>query len=275
MAACLIATCADWPDGNADLRALAQTLAAELKPWQAICPAEQRNTLILPLAVWDYSQSPDAYRRWLQALQQNGARLAHSAALQHWNMDKRYLIELAQQDLPVTPCRALLPGEDWAQTLAQLPWHAPVIKPLIGQSGRGVQRLQRLPALADYPDGLLVQAYVDAPFGEACLIYFNGEFSHAAHRKPRAGEWRANSAYGVEILPLTARPDWLTIGAKTLAALPETPLYARIDGLIDDSGQFHLNEVELIEPALYFSVAPHSLSRFAAAIDRRFPQKTT
>lgn len=263
----LIATCADWPDGNADLRALAQAIHAELKPWQSIRPQEARDTLILPLAAWDYSQHPAQYRRWLHDVQQYGARLANRAALQIWNMDKRYLIELAQRDLPVTPCQALLPGEDWAQALAKWPWPDPVIKPLIGQSGRGVQRLHTLPNPADYPDGLLVQAYVDAPFGEVCLVYVNGEYAHAAHRKPPPGEWRANSAYGVEILPITARPEWLAIGAQTLAALPETPLYARIDGLVDARGDFHLNEVELIEPALYLSVAPNSLPRLAAAIE--------
>jgi len=35
--------------------------------------------------------------------------------------------------------------------------------------------------------------------------------------------------------------------------------YARIDGLIDASGDFLINEVELIEPALYLSLHPPAL----------------
>ena len=54
-----IATCREWPQGNADLRALAAALHAELLPWQDITPAAAHT--VLPLAAWDYSTQPDAY----------------------------------------------------------------------------------------------------------------------------------------------------------------------------------------------------------------------
>ncbi|MDO5090896.1 MAG: hypothetical protein Q4D61_05065 [Cardiobacteriaceae bacterium] len=258
----LIATCRPWPDGNDDLRQLARRLDAELRPWQDIVPDAAENALILPLAAWDYSASPEEYRAWLQNLAAHGVRIQNPPALQQWNMDKRYLLQPG-----LTPGIALLPGEDWTAALAACPWDNPVIKPLIGQSGRGVRRLaEGQPAPADYREGILVQPFIHAPFGEACLIYLNGQYSHAAHRKPPAGEWRANSAYGVEILPLVAETAWRQQAENALAALAEAPLYARVDGLIDEQGAFHLNEIELIEPALYTRVDDAALPRLAAAI---------
>ena len=74
----IIATCPAWPQGNADLRALAAALDAALIPWPEIPPGP---AIILPLAVWDYSTDPAAYRRWLHEQVQVGARFINSPAL--------------------------------------------------------------------------------------------------------------------------------------------------------------------------------------------------
>lgn len=260
--AVIIATCRAWPEGNADLRQLAQLLRAELRPWQEIVPDMAAHTLVLPLGAWDYSEAPEHYRAWLQALVGHGAQVLNSAQLQLWNMDKRYLLQPG-----LSEGMALLPDQDWGEAIAGCGWDNPVVKPLIGQSGRGVRRLhEAMPTPADYPQGVLLQPFINAPFGEVCLFYIRGEFSHAAHRKPRAGEWRANSAYGVEILPVQPKASWLQCAQDALAILPEKALYARVDGLIDVRGEFRINEIELIEPALYAALDAGALSRSAAAI---------
>ena len=139
-----IATCRDWPQGNADLQALAAALDATLTPWQDINPANARA--VIPLAAWDYSTQPDDYLAWLAALEAAQVRVINPPALQRWNLDKRYLCELAAQGLAVTPSIALLPGDDWTAQIAASGWDNPVIKPLIGQSGRGVRRLHGEPS---------------------------------------------------------------------------------------------------------------------------------
>ena len=115
------------------------------------------------------------------------------------------------------------------------------------------------PTLADYPQGVLLQPFIASEIGEVCLVYLGGTFSHAAHRRPAPQEWRANSAYGVQILPIKPEAAWLKRAEAVLPRLPVAPLYARIDGLIDASGDFLINEVELIEPALYLSLHPPAL----------------
>ena len=264
-----IATCRAWPLGNAGLQELAAALSATLLPWQDIDPAaiSARGGVpvtVLPLAAWDYSETPDAYRAWLLALQEAGVRVINPPELQIWNMNKRYLCELADKGLPVTGGVALLPGEDWAARIAASGWSNPVIKPLVGQSGRGVRRLADggVPTSDEYPQGALLQDFVPTDIGEVCLIYLNGRFSHAAHRQPAPGEWRANSAYGVQVLPIEPQREWLQRAENVQQHLPQTPVYARVDGLISRENGFMVNEVELIEPALY----PHLRPGFTEAL---------
>lgn len=272
-----IATCRTCPQGNADLQALAAQLPATLLPWQDIDPATVARAgeavTVLPLAAWDYSENPDSYRNWLLALQDAGVRVINPPALQIWNMNKLYLCELAAKGLSITPSVALLPGENWAEKIAASGWSNPVIKPLVGQSGRGVRRLADggAPTMADYPQGMLLQPFVPTDVGEVCLIYLAGHFSHAAHRQPAPDEWRANSAYGVQILPITPQPEWLACAEDVLQHLPQTPLYARVDGLIAQDGRFMVNEVELIEPALYSHLHPGFTDALQAAFSATRP----
>lgn len=261
----IIATCLAYPEGNADLRALADALGADSLPWQLIEPSSCVGKVVLPLAVWDYSEQPDKYLQWLQTLDEIGAKVVNSPTLQRWNIDKRYLLTLAEAKLPVTPTMILSAdnASNWHAIIDSNIWNNPVIKPLIGQSGKGVRRLaDACTELLDYPHGALVQPFVQSIFGEVCLVYFQGVFSHAIRRIGK--DWRKNSAYGAYPESIVAEKAWLAIGEAVLEQLPEQPIYARIDGLINEQHQFILNEVELIEPALYFS--PTAFQRFQTII---------
>jgi hypothetical protein len=48
--------------------------------------------------------------------------------------------------------------------------------------------------------------------------------------------------------------------------LPSTPVYARVDLIPLRSGELAVAEVELIEPALYFSACPSSAGALVNAI---------
>jgi len=56
-----------------------------------------------------------------------------------------------------------------------------------------------------------------------------------------------------------------SLAEATLQALPEIPLYARIDCIALPSGELAIIEVELIEPSLYFNMDPNAAERFAIA----------
>ena len=239
---------------DAHQQAFIRALNAECRPWQDIIPTAE--LMVLPLFVWDYSHRPAAFRAWLDRCERAGTRLVNPAPLLRWNLEKGYLATLPG----ATPIQRLHSRADWEALTGN-----PVIKPLIGQSGRGVCRHSDGPP--DFSAGqiYLAQPFIPAQF-EACLLYLNGQFSHAVQRRLAPNEWRANSAYGATVSPLAPRPEWLALAERALAALPGRPCYARVDMLIDGDDRAHINELELIEPALYGQFDPDFPARFRTAL---------
>ena len=61
----------------------------------------------------------------------------------------------------------------------------------------------------------------------------------------------------------------LDLAERTLAAIDEDLLYARIDMTKDDDGDWVLMEAELIEPDFYLAAAPEAGARFGQAVRAR------
>ena len=163
--------------------------------------------------------------------------------------------------------------------LNQQGWTEAVIKPAFGQSGKGVVKVyaETLDVnMADYPQGVIVQPYIREieTAGETSLVFFNGAFSHAVRRQPPQGEWRANSAYGVSVFGIEPPEFAVRAAQDVLAALPQMPAYARVDGtLVGDT--FLLNELELIDPALYLHTSEGTTERFARVLAQLLGQHSS
>lgn len=275
-----ITTCPAWPQPPQGLLLLAGLLAQKgietrFPLWRQCLSAEA----VLPLCAWDYAESPQAFSDWLNRLHAAGTRLPAPPALMQWNLRKSYLTDLAALGAPAVPAVCLEAEECLSENfygrvneiLRQQNWQDAVIKPLIGQSGNGVCRIApgRLPNRSGFGSGALVQPFIpEAQSGEYCLIFLQGRFSHAVRRRPVAGEWRANSRYGARV-SLFGHPSarMIKAAAEALRLLPAQPLYARVDMIPAAGGHVWLNEIELIDPALYLEYAPPSCTEnFAAAL---------
>ena len=77
------------------------------------------------------------------------------------------------------------------------------------------------------------------------------------------------SVFGIE------PPEFAISAAQgVLAALPQMPVYARVDGtLVGDT--FLLNELELIEPALYLHTSEGATERFARVLAQLLGQHSS
>jgi glutathione synthase/RimK-type ligase-like ATP-grasp enzyme len=116
---------------------------------------------------------------------------------------------------------------------------------------------------------VLVQEFLpEITDGELSMVYFEGVFSHAIRKRPPEGEFRSNSRYGPTRVAEMPVADVAEQGAAALRALPETPLYARVDGVVRD-GVLIVIEIEVLEPALFMEFDPPSAERFAEATVRR------
>jgi glutathione synthase/RimK-type ligase-like ATP-grasp enzyme len=234
--------------------------------WDAYDAAVLRST-------WDYV---DDARRFLDVtamIDRSRCTLLNPLDAVSWNADKRYLDDLDRLGVPIVPLvrgrRADAPRIHASITDAG--WDELVLKPAVGVGGSGVVRTSAT-SLLQVLDGLppdtevMVQPFVDAVLdeGELSFIFIGGALSHVLRKRPARGDFRAHGIYGGTIAAESVdRRDRAHLEAM-LALLPFDLLYARFD-VVRMDGRLSVLELELIEPMLYFDLAPGSAGRFADA----------
>jgi glutathione synthase/RimK-type ligase-like ATP-grasp enzyme len=274
----VLATCAAWPELSASDQCLAAVLRArgqsvEVAPWNGDVAPFARAAAVVIRAAWDYHDTPDAYLGWLDRLQP--ARTFNPPELIRWNLSKAHVLDLGARGATI-PRSRLAPAEPVAVAAAldALGLVEAVIKPLIGASGAGVERVRRGEEAAALGragagktlDRVLVQEFViGVEHGELAGVFFDGVFSHGLRRVPAPGQFRVNSQYGGRMEGATLPAEVVAQMAAVLTLLPRPALYARVDGLVRD-GRFTLMELEVNEPGLGMHLAPGSAERFADAL---------
>jgi hypothetical protein len=116
---------------------------------------------------------------------------------------------------------------------------------------------------------MIVQPLVEeiARTGEFSLMLFDGEYSHAVVKRPRAGDFRVQEYHGGVTLPCPAPPTGaIELAQAALAAAPAPAAYARVDIVPDDDGVLMIMELELIEPSLFLDHAPDGGASFTRSI---------
>lgn len=229
---------------------------------------------------WDYHRRHDEFLAWLDRLDAAGCRAWNPTRMVRWNSDKRYLIDLARRGVATVPTRIVerasaIPVPDVARAEG---WTRFVVKPAVSASAYETHALNLPLGREDQAaidrvvahGGALVQPFLDevTADGELSLIFFDGVFSHAAIKRTRRGDFRVQTEHGGTVAPIEVAPAIVAEARRSLDALDEAPLYARVDG-IGDERSFRLMELELIEPNVFLSAERGSADRFAAAIARR------
>lgn len=276
----LIATCSEYPHPTPNLEALLNALRAlgmeaDHRPWKTTPLATfAAADAVLPLCCWDYYDDPQRFLAWIDALEAAGVKLLNAPDLVRWNFRKTYLLEIAKAGLSV-PRTFHLPNASRTvieEHMEAQGWRVAVLKPVSSQSGHGVQKLEwekRADWSFDCAKGgeALLQEFQEdiSALGETTLTFIEGGFSHAVRRVLKPGEWRANAQYGITYERMEASQSVIAAAQAYLERLPQTPLYARVDGIARASG-FMLTELELIDPYLYCEFAPGSAERMAQAV---------
>jgi len=227
---------------------------------------------------WDYHRRPGEFLSWIDRLAEARIPIWNSRELVRWNADKRYLLELSERGLPTVPTVVSSTAYDVTRAAASRGWTRFVVKPAVSASAyethaltppldqAAAASLSRALAMGD----VLVQPFVEEVErdGEYSFSFIEGELSHAAIKRAARGDFRVQTEYGGSVTRVEAPTDLVAQAATALAALPETPLYARVDGVVRD-GRLLLTELELIEPNLFLGHAPGASDRLAGAIARR------
>lgn len=101
--------------------------------------------------------------------------------------------------------------------------------------------------------------------GEWSLIFFDGEFSHAVLKTPKAGDFRVQEDFGGAQSGQKPPKHLVNQAKNVLNAVQANCVYARVDGIEIDE-KLILMELELIEPTLFLQAHPKVPTRFAEAI---------
>jgi glutathione synthase/RimK-type ligase-like ATP-grasp enzyme len=221
--------------------------------------------VVTPLVVWGYHVE---YPRWLDLLdraERERWAMVNPPALLRWNGDKAYLAELATRGVSTVPTLAVEACGDADLEEARRRFESDwlVIKPPISASAMGTHRLgpnDDLPA-DSRGRAMIVQPLIEeiATTGEFSLMLFDGEYSHAVVKRPKAGDFRVQEYHGGVTLPCPVPPAGaVRLAQAALAAAPAAAAYARVDIVPDDEGVLRIMELELIEPSLFLE---HALAR--------------
>lgn len=213
-------------------------------------------------STWDYHLKPPSYERWVRSFLARPDQLWNPPALVLANLNKRYLIELAERGVQIVPTKYVAVGE--TQSLQAIiesqRWDDVVIKPAISATARGTWRSSLAVANADQQrftdqakaEDMLVQAYFPeiASSGEWSIIFFCGQYSHAVLKRPAHGDFRVQRHVGGEAAGAVPSPELVEQVSAILSKIGAPLLYARVDG-IERDGLFVLMELESMSHACF------------------------
>lgn len=259
----------------------------EAIPWSQPNVSWAAYDAIVIRSTWDYATAPDRFLAVLAEIEQTGALLLNDLQTVRWNLDKTYLRDLAKRGVPIVPTawRERLQRAELAELFDQVGDEEIVVKPVVGAGAIGAFRLQRNDLSRQLTEEVeshyADRALMAQPFlrtitseGEYSLFYFNGEFSHAIQKIPKPGDFRVQEEYDSQIIPIAAPAELRAAGDRTVAAIGQPLLYARVDLVRANHGDgYWLIELELVEPSLYFRTDDQSPTRFAIALDQRLSER--
>ena len=238
-----------------------------------------RYDVIVIRSCWDYFHDPERFRSWIEQLETSGAQVFNPLPIVRWNHDKVYLRDLEERGIEIAPtywCSRENPPQIHDVLVANN-WNKAVVKPTISGTSMLTWMVNR--ADCDSYNALLAELLLERDMmiqeympeieeGEWSLIFFDGQFSHAAVKRAKAGDFRVQDEHGGTWSQEAASASLISQGRKILECVPETLLYARVDGILRQ-GRFLLMELELIEPMLYIGDNQSAADAFAERIIAR------
>ena len=247
-------------------------------PWSRDGTDWSAFDLVIVRTTWDYHKRPTEFLAELARIEASGTVLENPRALIAWNLDKRYLRDLAARDVPIVPSVWSAGGTaaTFNALFDELGASEIVVKPSISANALDTFRLQTplTPPLCDtlmrtFADRAwlaqpFVQSIVDD--GELSIFYFDGQLSHAVQKVPESGDFRVQEEHGGRIAAVSVTDEVRCAADHAIRAVAPTPFQARVDLVRLDDGSLALMELELIEPSLYFRMDEGAPGRFADAV---------
>ncbi len=232
--------------------------------------------IVILRSTWDYHTRLKEFYNWIDQCIEKKVNLWNPPEIIRWNTDKRYLFDLQKMGIHIVPTLLCTKDSiDDARNNAILAgWKNIIIKPIHGASSYKTLRINTAEFTTGSPsftnlsskENLLIQPFMEEIMteGEYSFVFINKEYSHAVLKVPRKNEFRSQREFGGKEIAVNPTQSLIFQAQKVLDHIPSTLLYARVDG-INIKEQFHLMELELTEPYLFFEKKEGSAQKFVKA----------
>ena len=214
-------------------------------------------------STWDYFDQFFNFNKWLHHVH-NQCLLINSYDQINWNLDKHYLEDLKNWGLPITESLYVNKNSNTVlkNIVNQKNWKHIVVKPTVSGAARHTYSLKneeienfqtKWLSLTNKED-FIVQEFQNNVItkGEIAVILFGGNFSHAILKKAKKGDFRVQDDFGGTVEMINPSKDIIQLAEKTIKKLNPTPIYARVDIILNNDNKPVIIELELIEPELWF-----------------------
>lgn len=236
---------------------------------------------VIVRSTWDYQSDPRKFIDVLTKINASAAHLENDFEMMKWNMNKYYLHDLTNKNILTveTIWEREFNLEKIINYFSLLNNNEIIIKPNISASAENTFRIKsdeiikkskKLETIFSNRE-FMIQPFMSNIIseGEYSLFYFNGQYSHAILKTPKAKDFRVQEEHGGKIVSVNPEPSLKNETENILSKLSTIPLYARVDFVRTSSDDFALIELELIEPSLYFNLDEKSPERFVNAFTER------
>lgn len=220
-------------------------------------------------------------------------RVANDGKVILWNTDKSYLTSLSAagflvpETCAIADVKAFTSAESLGARIAllarQLPKGPVILKPSVSGSSKQTYLVRDaehptqgdlaflIEILQNGVDGaLLVQEFEPAiASGEYSFVFVAGKHTHTMLKTPAVGEFRCQAEFGGGCceVGMNAVPEVAKAAAEKLVRWVGENMgavtYCRVDGVVRETGEFCLMEVEAIEPHLWLETCGDERTREA------------
>jgi glutathione synthase/RimK-type ligase-like ATP-grasp enzyme len=239
---------------------------------------------VLFRSTWDYFDKFELFKKWFDETK-NNCLMINSHESVEWNIDKHYLLDLQEQQIPIPKSEFIKKGSsvDLLLLMQEKNWNEIVVKPTISGAAKNTFRLKKEELSQFDPtwknlinnEDFIVQEFQNNVItkGEVAMMVIGGKYTHAVLKMAKKGDFRVQDDFGGSIAIYSPSEKMVKLAEKCSRILSPIPPYARVDIIWDNSGDLAVSELELIEPELWFRLNPNAAQKLAEQIDLILSEK--
>ena len=261
-----------------------KNLSVVKKDWNDSIFDWETTRSILFRSTWDYFDKFGLFKKWFSKTKKK-CLMINSTETIEWNIDKHYLLDLQEHQIPIPNSEFIKRGSsiDLLLLMQKKNWNEIVVKPTISGAAKNTYRLKEEEIIQFgptwekliYKEDFIVQEFQNNVIteGEVAMIVIGGKFTHAVLKKAKEGDFRVQDDFGGSIAIYNPSEEMVKLAEKCTRILTPIPSYARVDIIWDNLRELAVSELELIEPELWFRLNPNAAQKLAHHVDLILSEK--